>query len=101
MKKLKHLLFVFLFCMSFSFGQDVKVKELSQTKFRIHHKFEGPESQRQAYELRLNNLSTVSSVEIQKKYIIIEFNIGEPRNNIEESILFYSQIFGYNSITIK
>jgi bisphosphoglycerate-dependent phosphoglycerate mutase len=93
-----------LLIISISFSQEVKVKEVSGYEFRIQHKFISSESDRKAYENRLFSLfneSIVESLKIKKKYIVIIFNQNELRNVIENTLIEFSKVFGYNSIKIK
>jgi hypothetical protein len=98
------LTLLLILTINLSFSQEVKIKEISKTEFRIQHKFIGSDPNRKAYENRLFSLyseSIVESLQIKKKYMVIVFNHNESRSVIENSLLEFSKIFGYKSIKIK
>ena len=98
------ILALILLLPSLTFSQDVEIKEISKTEFRIQHKFVGSDTNREAYENRLFTLyseSTVESLHIEKDYINITFRTIESRDVIEVTLLEFSGIFGYKSIKIK
>jgi hypothetical protein len=99
MKFLK--IIVFLFVINISFAQEVKIKELSPTKFKIEHIFTGSESHKEAYQLRLFSLFPISSLEIKENYVLVNFNPNESIQNIEQMLMMYSKAFNYSLIKIE